>query len=49
MQTALNNTVNAIEALADWAGEIIDKHGWTILFMVAPTSVGVALLAGFMI
>ena len=49
MQTAVNNTINALEALAGWAGEIVDSHGWTILFIVAPTSIGVALLAGFIL
>lgn len=49
MQTTVHNTISALEALADWASEIVDNHGWTILFIVAPTSIGVALLAGFII
>ena len=49
MQTAVNNAINALEALADWTGEIVDSHGWTILFIVAPTSIGIALLAGFIL
>ena len=49
MQEAVNNTISALEAIADWAGEIVHSHGWTILFIVAPTSVGVALLAGFLL
>lgn len=49
MQTAINNTINVIEALADWGRDIIDSHGWTILFVVAPASIGAALLAGFIL
>lgn len=47
MQTALNITIPVIEALTDWARDIIESHGWTILFVVAPTSIAAALLAGF--
>lgn len=49
MQTAINNTINTIEALADWGRDIIDSHGWAILFVVGPASIGAALLAGFIL
>lgn len=49
MNNALSNTVYTIEALADWAADIIDNHGWTILFIVAPVSIAGAFLAGFIL